>query len=562
MGRSWMGIAAVSAWALVGCGGGDGGYVGEYGGGGGAMLDSYLGTTGVMLGWADDVSGTFSAAPIGSYAGKRQALRGSIDYLTGQSLGQRAGVEIYKGADGHIYALDLTSTQAPAAQTVSSESAATVDDTCSLSGTQVAGASYDYAGVYFAADLVSPTNSSYIYRLPGPDGVCNTADDVFHMVKTGMSPNDAPIVATGMPVATVKTATGGISGFVVKSGASLVLVDGNFANPVTLGTFAQPIGVAVAAPVGTVQGYPTGQLYVVDGNVVYVDYVGHTVSAPLFTIPNWTPTDAGAIFAASPTTLYVAVNTAASGSSPASATIYALPSNGSAPATAIDSEPGRIATLAFPVLGNNLIWGIENPSYTIRTVSASGGTPTTISSSTGNAGTFIATATTVYYSTWLQTDTSASNTVTRTQTASGIVGLDGTVVQAPLADSVFANGGELLPWPDDTTTTATAYETVFQIQNLSPVTVVDSTSGRTYTEDGVSGGLLVAIDVATNAAGAAIGQLPVSSAMFLGGTFRDDEHSGFLQASNALSTQDPATQDLYVLNSQQDDSLSRMTSNL
>src|SRR5579883_1438073 len=214
MGRSWMGIAAVSAWALVGCGGGDGGYVGEYGGGGGAMLDSYLGTTGVMLGWADDVSGTFSAAPIGSYAGKRQALRGSIDYLTGQSLGQRAGVEIYKGADGHIYALDLTSTQAPAAQTVSSESAATVDDTCSLSGTQVAGASYDYAGVYFAADLVSPTNSSYIYRLPGPDGVCNTADDVFHMVKTGMSPNDAPIVATGMPVATVKTATGGISGFV------------------------------------------------------------------------------------------------------------------------------------------------------------------------------------------------------------------------------------------------------------------------------------------------------------------------------------------------------------
>ena len=92
-----------------------------------------------------------------------------------------------------------------------------------------------------------------------------------------------------MPVATVRTAQGGISGFVVKNGASLELVDGNFENPVVLGTFAAPIGVAVALSVGTTQGYPSGQLYVVDGNIVYVDYAGHTVSASLFAIPNWTP---------------------------------------------------------------------------------------------------------------------------------------------------------------------------------------------------------------------------------------------------------------------------------
>lgn len=267
-------IAGISACG----GGGNGGYNGPPPP---PMLDSYLGTTGVFVAWADDVSATFSAATVGSYAGKKQSLRGTIDFITGQALGQPAGVEIYKGSDGFIHELDLTSTSAPVAQQVSSENAATINDACTLSGTAVAGANYDYVGVYFTADLVTPTNSSYIYRLPGPDGVCNTADDVIHMVKTGMSPTDAPIVATGMPVATVRTAQGGISGFVVKSGASLVLVDGNFENPVVLGTFAASIGVAVALPVGTTQGYPSGQLYVVDGNIVYVDYVGHTVSSSL-----------------------------------------------------------------------------------------------------------------------------------------------------------------------------------------------------------------------------------------------------------------------------------------
>jgi hypothetical protein len=239
--------------------------------------------------------------------------------MTGASLSQPAGIEIYKYNDGHIYALDLTSPGAPAAQQLSSESAATIDDTCTLSGTAVAGANYDYVGVYFTADLQTTTNSSYFYRLPGPDGVCNTADDIIHMVKSGMTAATAPIVASGMPVATVRTAMGGISGFVVKSGADLMLVDSNFANPIILGTFAAPIGVAVALPTGTTQGYPTGQLYVVDGNIVHVDYVAHAVSAPLYTIPNWSATSAGSLFAASPTTLYFSINTPAAGSTPASA---------------------------------------------------------------------------------------------------------------------------------------------------------------------------------------------------------------------------------------------------
>ncbi len=553
-------LGTAIAGILSACGG-DGGY-GGYNNGPPPTLDSYVGTTGVFVAWADDASATFSAATVGSYAGKKQSLRGTIDFTTGQSLGQPAGVEIYKGSDGFIHETDLTSTSAPAAQQVSSENAATVDDTCTLSGTAVAGANYDYVGVYFTADLVTPTNSSYVYRLPGPDGVCNTADDVIHMVKTGMSPADAPIVATGMPVAPVRTAQGGISGFVVKNGASLVLVDGNFENPVVLGTFAAPIGVAVALPVGTTQGYPSGQLYVVDGNIVYVDYVGHTVSSPLFAIPNWTPTNAKALFAASPNSLYFSINTPAAGTTPASAAIYAMPADGSAAPTMIDSEAGTIATLLFPVAGANLLWGVEDPTYTIRTLPASGGAATTLVTGAGNGGTFVATAATVYYETWTQTNDTTTKVLTRSGTQSGIVGVDGTVIQAPLANSTFANGGEQQPWPNDTVTTTTPYETLFQVTGLTPVTVTNATTGYQYVEDGVSGGTLVAIDATSNQPGVTVGTLPASTAVTLSGTFRDSGHSGFLEASNAISTEDPATRDLYLLNSQAVGSLTRVTDSL
>jgi len=274
---SWIALGAATTF-LAGCGGGyDDGYDG---GDGGGELISYVGTTGVFAAWADSATGEYAAADMGTYAGKRQSLHGTIDFMTGQDLMQPAGVEIWKTSDGHIRAIDLASFFEPHSQQISSETAATVDAACSLTGTQVPGASVDYAGVYFAADLQAPTNSAYFYRLPGPDGSCNTGDDVVHMVRTGMSANDAPVTVPAMPVATVRSATGGITGFVIKQGTQLVRVDNDFANPVVLGTFSTPIGVALALPVGTTQGYPTGQLFIVDGNIVHVDYVAATTSAP------------------------------------------------------------------------------------------------------------------------------------------------------------------------------------------------------------------------------------------------------------------------------------------
>jgi hypothetical protein len=546
---------------LTACGDdGRDGYVGN--GGPPAALNSFVGTTGVYVAWADPISGNSNYAPIGSYAGKKQSLHGSIDFLTGQNLGQPAGVEIFKGSDGHIYAVDLTTFGGPSPQQISTESAATVDDVCSFTGTEVAGANYDYAGIYFAADLQTTTNSSYFYRLPGPDGVCDTPDDIVHMVKTGMAPTDAPISVSAMPVATVHTPSGGISGYVAKSGANLVLVDSNFANPVVLGTFAAPIVVAAALPVGTVQGYPTGQLFVVDGNIVYVDYVAHTTSTALFNIPDWTSTNTGALFAASPGTLYFSITTPATAGVAESASIYAVPADGSAAPVVVDTVPGRVAGLQFPVQSSNLIFSVASAAFTLYALPVTGGAALTLASSTENAGNFTATASDVYYTTWMASTNKSTNVTTRSGTQSGIVGVNASVVQAPLANSMFVSAGEEFPWPNDTTTTQTPYETVFQVTGLSPVTIANPSTGETYVDDGVSGGTMLAIDTTSNQIVATIGTLPSGSATFLTDTFRGDGHTGFIEATTAISSQDPATRDLYLVNSQGSNSLLRVTDNL
>jgi len=132
----------------------------------------------------------------------------------------------------------------------------------------------------------------------------------------------------------------------------------------------------------------------------------------------------------------------------------------------------------------------------------------------------------------------------------------------PVANSSFLIGGEQLPWPDDTVTTQTAYKTMFQITGLSPVTVINPATGEQYVEDGVGGGTLVSIDAASNQIVATIGQLPMSTANFLQGTFRGNGDTGFVEATTAISTQDPLTRDLYLFNSQSADTLTRVTDNL
>jgi hypothetical protein len=71
-----------------------------------------------------------------------------------------------------------------------------------------------------------------------------------------------------------------------------------------------------------------------------------------------------------------------------------------------------------------------------------------------------------------------------------------------------------------------------------------------------------AIDTGSNQIVATIGTLPSTKATYLSGTFRGYGHTGFIEATTAISTQDPSTRDLYLLNSQGSMSLLQVTGNL
>jgi hypothetical protein len=303
---------------------------------------------------------------------------------------------------------------------------------------------------------------------------------------------------------------------------------------------------------------------VVDGNIVYVSYTSQTISTSLYSIPNWTTTSAAAIFGASPTALYFAINTPGTNSTPASTTIYSMPADGSAGPAAVDTEAGRVATSVFPINGSNLIWGVESAGtgYTIRTVPQTGGNPATLITDTNNDGTFIATASTVYYTTWAGTSNSTTLISTRTNTQTGIVAASGAVVQSALPNSTFLAGGEAQPWLNDTTTTVTPTITVFQVTGLTPVTVTNTTTGWQYTADAVSGGTVIAINTSSNQPGVTLGTFPTSTAMFVSGVFRGNGDTGFVEATTPISRQEPVTRDLYILNSQTANTLTRVTNNL
>src|SRR5262249_7838818 len=149
---------------------------------------------------------------------------------------------------------------------------------------------------------------------------------------------------------------------------SLIIEDPSLANPVTLGTFPATITVASPMPNGLVTGYATGRLFDVDGNIVFVDYVAHTVSASLFAIPNWTEANDHIVTAASPTTLYFAVVTPASGTTPASSTIYSMPNDGSAAALPLSTLQGAVNQLEVPVGGTSLVAGVEGSTYMVESL--------------------------------------------------------------------------------------------------------------------------------------------------------------------------------------------------
>jgi hypothetical protein len=497
--------------------------------------------------------GTFYSPTLGQFAGARTLITATVQANSPTVLNQAQLAQFYKFSDGHIYATALHTPNPPAGSQVSSESQATIDDLCSNNGANAnLGTDVNYVATQFYNDYNNPNNSVYFYRLPGPSGTCNTSGDIVHMVQLGMNSSTPPITAL-MPVAVIHDPnSGAITGFIVNEGTALTQYDSNFQNRTVLYTPATTLNVAYTLATAGVTA--TGGLFVLDGDIVHIDYVHGTVSASLFTVPNWSSTSRFPS-TANGTTAYFSVNTSDASQTPVVRTsaVYSMPLDGSAAPTQISTESGVVGAIAVAEFGTTPAWSVVPPggSYTIKTSSSSSAQPVTAITAAGNSGSFVVTANAIYYTT--STFAKSGTNITYSNTQTGIVGMDGTVIQAPLANSRFVanerdnNGSDWLY--------------IIRARNLSPVTVTSVFNGDTYTEDGLSGATLEAVSTTSNTVTTTLGAMPTGITIMSGsGTLTAT--AGYIDGLNVNSTPDPTTRDLIYVDTSTANSLAPLTTNL
>ena len=86
---------------------------------------------------------------------------------------------------------------------------------------------------YRLVDYVNPDNTTLLYSQPGPNGTCDNtsgSDDVWKVIKLGMSATTAPLAAKPLVVGLHNT-SGAAVGWLAINGTSLTRYDDSFANP-------------------------------------------------------------------------------------------------------------------------------------------------------------------------------------------------------------------------------------------------------------------------------------------------------------------------------------------
>lgn len=545
---------------LSACGGDGHGYFGgggpPYGGGGGtgAPTQYVAPTDSVFVAATDPNNPGITYGPTqGMYAGARLFITATVAAGQPTTNNQADYAQMYKASDGHLYSVNLLASGSPQPTQVSSEANATIDDLCSLNGASTTlGTTVNYVAVQSYVDYANPSDSVYFYRLPGTSGACNTSTDEVFMVKLGMATTAAPIQAL-MPAAVVHDpSSGAITGFVVNEGTALTMYDENFQNRTVIYTPTTAMSVVYGLANGGVTA--GGGLFVIDGSIVYIDYAGKTVSAALFTVPNWNP-DKRFNSSANGSTEFFSVNTSNEAATPVVPTsaVYSMPLDGSAMPTLLANESGTVGQVLVAIYGTTVAWSVVPPGgvYTIRTLATGTTTPVTAFTGTGNSGSFVVTANNIYY-TMSTFSSPSSGAIIYSNTQTGIVAMSGAVVQAPVPNTRFV--------AEERDNNGSDWVALILAQNLSPVTVQDTANGDTYTEDGISGATLAVVDTSTNAITVTLGTLP--SGIIMQGTGTLISSAGYLDGINVNSTADPSTRELIYINTQQANSLMVLTNNL
>lgn len=392
---------------------------------------------------------------------------------------------IYGGQDGKLYKVSaLKSGGTPTKVQVSSETgAATI---CNKSGNN---------------DFANPDNSGYIYSLPGTDGLCNTTDDVWRMVKIGMTATTAPVPAKESVMSLNNWQTGAITGFLAKSGNSLNRYDANFDLAATVTTFTTLMGVYHYAS--------NGDTVLWVDNKLFIYHIGtNTLSNLIYTSSSTyhnTPIDG--------TNGYFKDGTS----------IYKFPLDGSAAATVLATESGTIDKLFYT--DSKVVYvSSQGSSSTLKAVSKTGGTASTLDSATsGGISIYQVSGTRIYY-----------NITTGSGSTAKVANENGTI-ESSISNAVWtgAVGG--------TTVTLGPWTPVWVLR-------VDGMTGT-----GMANGTLKSIDASNNTAVVTLGTVPsdIKSIVFYG--------NGNDMLGTGSTNGTSSTFDIFFMNSDTPNSLVRVT---
>jgi len=166
-----------------------------------------------------------------TYATLQTILTGTYDTTTRTLTDMHTHAVIYAHTNGNIYKVSTLKSGSLTPVQVSSESMA--DQLCTEGS----------PGDPVEEDFSNVNNSQFRYVLPGIDGVCNTNDDVWKMVRLGMSSTDTPVLAKPTIQGLTDFTTGAISGWLLHEpvAGELQRCDASFANCSTITTVTSSV---------------------------------------------------------------------------------------------------------------------------------------------------------------------------------------------------------------------------------------------------------------------------------------------------------------------------------
>lgn len=208
-------------------------------------------------------------------------------------------------------------------------------------------------------DYADHDNAQLVYRLPGADNTCGNADDVWKMVKTGMSSSESPYAAF-QPLAAIRDgATGAINGWLAINGGNVNAYDANFTNPVLVSAFSATPSVLSTVADGRIVLHIDNELRLYDPYAT-----PPTLSGSLGTV-----TAIGTV-RRDDTHLYYDDGAA----------LYRMPLDGSSAASLVITGSGYVSLASST--SNRLVYWDDS---SLKSVPKSGGSPTTLASGGGVA---------------------------------------------------------------------------------------------------------------------------------------------------------------------------------